>query len=154
MDSVLFLDIDGVLNTVPPVQLIEPEKVHLLARLIHATGADIVLHSGWRMWFDSHMQPLRIEATLLVDLFSTEGLTLSDMTPDLTTEEIRRTKKFSLVKAQEILAWLEQHPKVNRWCVIDDLDLRNDVVSAHQIRPDANIGITAENIADAIALLK
>lgn len=154
MDSVIFLDVDGVLNTVPPAPPIDPEKIHLLAQLVHATGASLILHSGWRVWFDGSMQPLREESRQFVHLLAAEGLTLSGMTPDLTTEEIRRSKRFSLVKASEILSWLEQHPHVQRWCVLDDLDLHNDVVAAHQARPDANVGLTAVDINAAMAILQ
>ena len=37
---------------------------------------------------------------------------ISGLTPDLTTKEIRKTKKFSLVKADEILLWLEMYEEV------------------------------------------
>ena len=142
MQTVLFLDVDGVLNTVPPAEPIEPDKVRLLARLVHATGASIVLHSGWRFWFDDALRPLRAESAHMADLLAAEGLTLAGRTPDLSTGEIRRTRRFSQVKAEEILAWLAQHPAVQRWCVLDDLDLHNDAVAAHQVRPDAGVGLT------------
>ena len=70
MSSTIFLDIDGVLNTVPPQRPIEPEKVKLLAQIVHTTGAKIILHSGWRVWFDNRMQPLRDESADLVRLFA------------------------------------------------------------------------------------
>lgn len=154
MESIIFLDIDGVMNTVPPQRPIEPEKVRLLARIVQATGAKLVLHSGWRVWFSSDMQPLREESAELVRLFAAEGLTLSGMTPDLTDEEIRRTKKFSLVKAREILAWLAAHPGVQRWLVLDDLDLHNDVVADHQLTPISSLGLTENDIPAAIRMLQ
>lgn len=154
MDPVIFLDIDGVLNTVPPVRPIEPDKVQLLAQLVRATDASIVLHSGWRVWYDREMHPLRGESVDLSNLLAAEGLAFSGMTPDLTTEEIRRTRKFSLVKAQEILVWLEQHPEVRRWCVLDDLDLHNEEVAAHQVRPDASVGLTIEDMYAARCILQ
>lgn len=154
MSSTIFLDIDGVLNTVPPQRPIEPEKVKLLAQIVHTTGAKIILHSGWRVWFDNRMQPLRNESADLVRLFAQEGLTLSGMTPDLTTEEIRRTKRFSLVKAAEILAWLNDHPGVQRWLVLDDLDLHNIAVADHQVTPISSLGLTENDIPAAIRMLQ
>ena len=154
MSSTIFLDIDGVLNTVPPQRPIEPEKVKLLAQIVHTTGAKIILHSGWRVWFDNRMQPLRDESADLVRLFAQEGLTLSGMTPDLTTEEIRRTKKFSLVKAAEILAWLNDHPGVQHWLVLDDLDLHNNAVADHQVTPISSLGLTESDIPAAIRMLQ
>lgn len=109
MSKVLFLDIDGVLNSnfwndshraeISDGTLIDEEKIKLLAILVKETGAEIILHSGWRFWFDAELKPLCTEAAKLTALLAKENLYISGVTPDLTTEEIRKTKKFSLVKA-------------------------------------------------------
>lgn len=72
------------------------------------------------------------------------------MKPDLTTEEIRKSNKFSLVKAQEILKWIELHKEVNQWIVLDDLDLHNSIVLEHQIQTNPEIGLTKEDVELAI----
>lgn len=56
MSKVLFLDIDGVLNSnfwndshqteISDGTLIDEEKIKLLALLIRETNAEIILHSG------------------------------------------------------------------------------------------------------------
>ena len=61
METVLFLDIDGVLNSnfwndshqkeISDGTLIDEEKVRLLACLVKKTRSKIILHSGWRAWF-------------------------------------------------------------------------------------------------------
>ena len=163
MGKVIFLDIDGVLNSnfwndghqkeISDGTLIDQEKVMLLAKLIRRTDAKIILHSGWRFWFDGEGKPLRREAERLVKMLAGEGLKISGMTPDLTTEEIRETKKFSLVKADEILLWLELHQEISGWVVLDDLALHNDVVAVHQVKPDQRIGLTLEDVAEAERIL-
>ena len=117
------MDIDGVLNSnfwndshqreISDGTLIDAEKVKLLGMLVKRTNAKIILHSGWKYWFDQDLKPLRPEAENLVMLFKKEDLLLGDITPDHSTEEIRRNKKFSLVKASEILAWLAEHEDVD-----------------------------------------
>lgn len=77
----------------------------------------------------------------------------SVVTPDLTTEEIRRTKKFSLVKAEEILLWLKTNDDVSAWAVLDDLDLHNVQIEKHQIMPDQAIGLTLEDVEKAERIL-
>ncbi len=67
----------------------------------------------------------------------------------MTTEEIRRTKKFSLVKADEILLCLKLHPDVSRWVVLDDLALHNESVASRQVTPNQAVGLTPEDIAKA-----
>ncbi len=163
MDRVCFLDIDGVLNSrfwndshqreIGEGNYIDAAMVKLLGSLIHDTGAGLVLHSGWRFWFDNKLKPLRKEASNLVRLLAEENMAICDMTPDLTTEEIRITKKFSLVKAKEILAWLETHPHVKGWVVLDDLDLHHDVIESHQVKTDADVGLTEQDIRAARLIL-
>lgn len=163
MSRVIFLDIDGVLNSnfwneshqreISDGRLIDGEKIRLLAALVERTEAELILHSGWRFWFDEALEPLCPEAANLAELLAGEGLEIAGVTPDLTTDEIRRTKKFSLVKADEILLWLEEHPDVTGWVVLDDLDLHNDEIEAHQVRTDQSTGLTWEDIVEAERLL-
>lgn len=156
MSKVIFLDIDGVLNSnfwndthqleISDGTLIDREKVKLLGELVRRTGAEIVLHSGWKYWFDDGLNPLRPESEKLQTLLLEEGLRISSVTPDYATEEIKRAKKFSLIKAKEILAYVKKHPDVESWVVIDDLDLHNAEVERHQLRTDAQVGLTVEEI--------
>ena len=137
MRKILFLDIDGVLNSnfwnemhqreISDGSLVDEEKIKLLAELIKDTDAEIILHSGWRFWYDSDMRPLRKESQNLSDLLAKEGLKITGVTPDLTTEEIRQTRKFSLVKAKEILLWVKLHGDVEHWVVLDDLNLHTSL---------------------------
>ena len=88
-----------------------------------------------------------------MESLSKENLYISGITPDLTTDEIRKTKKFSLVKADEILLWLKLHNNVTEWVVLDDLDLHNDQLKQHQVKTDQTIGLTLENVKQAIKIL-
>lgn len=163
MYNVIFLDIDGVLNSnfwncshqreISDGTLVDAEKIRLLGKLVQDTDAKLILHSGWRFWFDEDMKPLRAEAEHLLALLEREGLKLDGVTPDLTTEEIRTTKKFSLVKADEILLWIADHKDVKNWVVIDDLDLHNSKIRAHQIKTDQTVGLTVENVQEAERIL-
>lgn len=164
MEGVIFLDIDGVLNSnfrnethhkdISDGTLVEEEKIALLAVLVKRTNAGIILHSGWRFWFDEELKPIRPEAEHLVRMLGKEGLNIDGLTPDLTTEEIRRTRKFSMVKADEILLWLKLHDDVTKWVVLDDLDLHNDRTGQHQVRTDPAAGLTPEDIKRAEEILK
>ena len=162
--DVIFLDIDGVLNSnlwneshqkeIEEGTLIDRNLVSLLGILVKTTNTKIILSSGWRFLFNKKMNPLRTEAERLVEFFSLENIFIYDFTPDLTTEEIRKTKRFSLVKAQEILKWIELYEEVNKWIVIDDLDLRNNIVFEHLIRTNPEIGLTKQDVELAIKMIK
>ncbi len=164
MPNILFLDIDGVLNSILwndshqkeicDGTLIDEDKIKLLASLVKETDSEIILHSGWRSWFDTTLNPLCTEADKLIALLEKENLHISGMTPDLTTEKIRKTKKFSLVKADEILLWLNLHNScITNWVVLDDLDLHNKQIKRHQVKPDPTIGLTPENVKQAVKIL-
>ena len=165
--KVIFLDIDGVMNGSDPaensaggeqpVRAVQEEKVRLLAQLVKRTGAKVVLHSGWRFLFGEGLRPIHPEAERLVCLLGGCGLSLYGMTPDLTDEQIRRTKKFSRVKAREILQWLREHSdgaEEISWIVLDDLDLGNEQVAACQIRTDGRVGLTEADVEAAVRLLQ
>ena len=163
MSRILFLDIDGVLNSnfwnnrhqveISDGTLIDEEKIKLLAYLVRETNSEIILHSGWRFGFDSELKPLCKEANKLVELLEKEDLHIKGITPNLTTEEIRQAKKFSLVKADEILLWINLHNDVAEWVVLDDLDLHNTQIEQHQVKPDQTVGLTLENVKQAVKIL-
>jgi hypothetical protein len=163
MNKIVFLDIDGVLNSISwnnkhqneirKGELISEEKVKLLARLVKRTGAKIILHSGWRFWFDDDIKPLRKEAVKLVKLLKEESVYIAGKTPDLTTEEIRKTKKFSIVKADEIFLWLRMNTDIENWVVLDDIDLKHKNIKEHQILINPNLGLTQKDIGDAEKIL-
>jgi len=163
MQNIIFLDIDGVLNSniwnehhqleISDGTLIEEDKVKLLSEIITRTDASIVLHSGWRFWFDKNIQPIRKESQRLVEVLKRNHIIISEMTPDFSTEKIRKTKKFSLVKAKEIMAWLYEHPEIERWIVIDDLCLHNDEIEKHLLKTNQKYGLTQEDVDLAIDML-
>ena len=105
--NVLFLDVDGVLNTQRLIatngnQSIGSEYVDRLQRIVEQTGVVIVLISSWRIY------PLRME--LLADRLAQVGLTLFDKTVNL--ENVDR--------AEEINEWLGRHQDVERFVILDD----------------------------------
>ena len=163
MNHVIFLDIDGVLNSnawneshqseISGGTLIDNEKVMLLSGLVKRTNAGIILHSGWKHWLTGELKPLRKEAEILSAMLEREGVSIAGITPDHSTEEIRKTKKFSMVKAGEIIAYLEQHPDVTHWIVIDDLELHHAEIERHQVKTDPDVGLTAEDVRRAEKLL-
>ena len=90
MKRIVFLDIDGVLNSnfwneshqreISDGTLIDESKVKILCKLVKDTDAQIILHSGWKYWFNSDLKPLRKEAENLRALLEKEGLTIAYVT--------------------------------------------------------------------------
>ncbi len=103
---VLFLDVDGVLNsmdwfTTAPLKRatdLNPAAVKRIKRVLVVTGARIVLSSSWRH-HDAWIQELR-----------DAGLEITDKTPRID----------GAPRADEIRAWLNDHPEVKTIAIVDD----------------------------------
>jgi hypothetical protein len=134
--KVIFLDIDGVLNsdaTENPRRLpyhTDPALVARLHRLLARTGAKVVLTSTWR--YDP------------AGLFSAkhQGIPVFDVTPDHPGQS----------RHEEIAAWLRGRPDVERFLVIDDEDDGLDSLPLFQ--PLRSTGLTDEMVEAAAAYLE
>lgn len=108
--KVIFLDIDGVLNTPPLAALREdaalcPERVARLEELCARTGAVLVLSSTWRRLYG--LSDIR---GWLVEKGLSRGR-LIDRTPVLPGR----------YRGEEIAAWLESvGPRVKTFVILDD----------------------------------
>jgi hypothetical protein len=122
--KVIFLDIDGVLNchkTPNPRKfpyIIDDELLSRFKELLSRTGASVVLSSTWR--YDP------------AGIFSAKHYRVPfiDITPDMPHEP----------RCAEILAWLQNHPEVTRFAVIDDED--DELDSLPLFQPSSRIGLT------------
>jgi hypothetical protein len=127
--KVIFLDIDGVLNsdeTPNPRTLPYIIDERLLARLrdlLERCQAKVVLTSSWRI------DPIGLYAAKYWNV------PFHDVCPDMPDKPRR----------EEILAWLKQHPTVARFVVVDDEDDELDDLPLFQ--PSAKTGLTAECVA-------
>jgi hypothetical protein len=129
--KVIFLDIDGVLNsdqTPNPRKLpyvVDRKLLQRFKRILKNTGAKVVLSSTWR--YDP------------AGVFSAKhhGISFIGVTPDMPHRPRRN----------EILAWLKKHPKVVRFAVIDDDD--DDLDDLPLFQPSGTTGLT-EDVAKAV----
>jgi hypothetical protein len=121
--KVIFLDIDGVLNseaTPNPRRfpyVVDPDSVVILKSVLEQTDAKVVLSSTWR-----------VDA---VGLLAAKhfGISFVDATPD----------EPSAPRCGEISRWLYEHPEVRRYAVIDDSDDCLDELPLFQPSPKTGI---------------
>lgn len=155
--KIIFLDIDGVLNShawleqQPPFSLrehperaIDPDAVQRLNHLTERTGARLVVTSTWRLkWGIRALRQIFVNADI-------RG-TLLDVTEVFI---IARATHRALAdpREQEILMWLRQHPEVTHYVVLDDL-ANLGVLRDRQVLVDAASGLTMDNINEALAIL-
>ena len=164
-ETVIFLDVDGVLNcetsksyvTTEDGQTltgIDKDKVKRLASIVMATGADIVLSSSWKNgWYTS-------------DGFLFSSTTLSNHAKYLRNHLYKKGKLFIRDKTPssyrgrgyEILFWLKTHPETKAWVVLDDEEWHDfyeyDEIMRHWVKTDFDVGLTDDDATAAIQILK
>jgi hypothetical protein len=151
--KVLFLDYDGVLNRfdqssryATPVVMkgeiltqAEPELVYRLNLVVDRTDAEIVLSSSWR-----HQPDWR-------EALAASGVVkpLLDRTPRYSDHHKYGIAHDQLCRGHNIQDWLDAHPDVERYAILDD---SSDMLASQLLnffRTDTATGLTQE-IADAI----
>lgn len=148
---VLFLDVDGVLNTIAsvvdpksivtlgwPGPLSQPLLVRL-AKVLQAVGALIVLSSAWRL------QEAGIVALM-------RGLEMVGI--DSRRAIVGSTPSFSGGRrAHEIAHWLDAHGPCASWAAVDDLDLWSEDptrMNGHAVKTALSSGLR-QSVAQELA---
>ncbi len=125
--KVIFLDIDGVLNTSKTfierkhhwqktgiwTLEIDEFRVEYLKRIIDETEAKVVLSSTWKKDFeniDGKVVPIHEKGVALLNVLKKYDIELYDILK----------KGYSLPREDLITIWLNEHPNVESFIVIDD----------------------------------
>lgn len=143
--KILFLDIDGVLNSQQFLQeggycglILDPSRMILLKEILDATNAKIVLTSSWREhWEDPIGTYLRKE-------FGKYDMEIYDRTPIL-----------RLSREVEIRTWLASQEDIETFVVLDDRMLYAGFLKGHMIKTRGyRRGLDEYDVSGAIAILK
>merc|ERR1712007_131939 len=142
-DSVVFLDIDGVLHPWQSNTLFRRECCLLFERIMRRTCAVTVLSSTWRKF---PPQIAMIENIMkLLKLDPIYGFTI-DLGRDVGS------------RGEEILEWLGRHPNVKNWIAIDDMDLTSSLMPCghllrgHFVHTNPDTGILPADVDLAVQL--
>lgn len=151
--KVIFLDIDGVLNgrrsfsplfpCEPLVCGLEQKKIDRLRTIVQKTGARLVLSSTWRIEFDSNMIPSSSIGQALSDLFQSNEIPLYSRTSSQSISS----------RAYEVQEWLDEHPNVSSFLIIDDNDFGWGNLLPRWLRINPAIGLTQKDAKIAIRML-
>ena len=141
--KILFLDIDGVLNSREYDRKrnwneqtdIDETRLPLVKEIIDKTGAKIVLISTWRSHWNRDESLCDEDGKYINRLFSKYGLTIYDKTPDLGLLSKRK---------DEVKAWLAEHTgEVERFVILDDYRFGWDDLSDFYVHTNPNYGAAA-----------
>lgn len=150
MRRILFLDFDGVLNSVgfytarqqrPPISMprnrhddLDPEALARLKRIMEAVpDANIVVSSTWRL--NTPVSDLRA----LLSPFGIDPKRIIDKTPRFPGE----------IRGKEVAAWLAYRPDDDTRFVILDDDRDMGDLMPHLVKTDCNHGLT-DALADEV----
>lgn len=141
--KVLFLDIDGVLNSrrsqmafgayphdFSNMQQFDLVAVGLIRRLCRVTDCSVVLSSDWRYYTTAHLAANALD------------LPIMDVTPQLNG-----------TRGLEINAWLSAHPEVTRFAIVDDISQFMDSQRPFFVQTDDAFGLTLRDYSDLLAIL-
>jgi len=148
--KVIFLDFDGVLNSTKYLLnseaygvAIDPSRMVLLKQIVDAANAKIVLSTSWREHWEKDLAKCGSTGILINRIFSTHGLQIFDKTPELHTR-----------RETEIKSWLDRHPEVKGFVVLDDRILSADYLNGHFIKTSNYFdGLDETDVQKAIDIL-
>lgn len=124
---------------------VEPAKCAILRRIVLDTDAEIVLSSTWRKF-----------PSVLPYLWDQLGIEIKERWIGSTPchDRLHDSGLYTAEgRGREIQAWLDQHPEVTNFVIIDD-DTDMGALMPHLVKTDNNIGITEKNASEVINRLK
>ena len=143
MSNILFLDVDGVLNSVYGIKTknphgsmgIEDALAEKMKHLIRSTDVKVVLCSTWRL-YDDLTQDV-IEKLDLGDRYI--GKTCQwpwDNNWDKNLDE----RQFEIEK------WIDDHPEINSWICLDDCDYPINRSKGFKVNCDSSVGVSDSQV--------
>lgn len=152
--KVIFLDVDGVLNSQDLFERcgeelvpIDEENIKCLKKIVDATGAKIVLSSSWRYGWAQHSDEVQDWCQLLVDTLDRYQMKIID-----------KTAYFSSGRREdEIKDWLEQcEENIENFVILDDgpYEWHRHGYDKFWVKTDfCTGGLKEEHVQKAIAIL-
>lgn len=138
--KVIFLDIDGVLNSSKTIDRnfdypeLDPRNLKVLKDIVELSHAVLVLISSWKDEWNKEGEPSRFQSLITYQL-NEFGLDIYDCTSD---------KIYN--RGEGIISWLDCH-ETESWCVIDDeifLYYEKYNIMRHLVKTSYMDGLTQE----------
>ena len=136
MKPIVFLDVDGVLNTVDSHDF-NRECIENLNMLIAATDAEIVVSSSWRIFHD----------------FEDLSAVLAGAGIEAPIKDVTVVSNCHLCcRGDEIQDWIHDG-KIDNYVIIDDSTDMLYTQRNNYVQIDPHVGLTADNVRTCIEIL-
>lgn len=139
--KVIFLDVDGVLNSARDGYSINLENDYhfeMLKKIVDATDANIVLSSSWRIGFSV----LSLPEKNLIERLEKYGMEIMDFTPCMTG-----------TRGDEIREWLSNNWPVESFVILDDEGDMAEFKETNLVKTNTSIGLQEKDVDKAIEIL-
>lgn len=164
MRKVIFLDIDGVLNTKEWYSKVtndtpkdeygyafDPVAVANLDNIIKKTGAVIVISSSWKFYGVTKLKKMWKLRNLPGEIIDITPNTISD---DILLNANLDEMKLGVCRGNEIKEWLSKHKsEISNYVIIDDYDDLLPEQEDYTVLTNSLIGITEFDAEKAIKIL-
>ena len=117
--------------------MLDERAIVQLKKIIEATNAEIVLSSSWR-WYKETRDKIHHQ-------LRQKGIDFVDTTP--------REIDITMSRGAEIKAWLDNHPEVEKFVILDDDELQIEEYLPYHVKTNFKYGLTREEAAEAIKIL-
>lgn len=151
MTKILFLDVDGVLNT-DRLLTVEAgtyalcdERIAMLNAMLEAVGAKVVLSSSWRRSKD-HVAFLEEHNALKHK--HEDWCTGEEPCRDLDTGVYLPNER-----GREVKEWLSRHPEVTQYAIVDDLEMFLPEQMRYFVRTSPSFGLGKKHVRILTRLL-
>ena len=122
--NVIFLDFDGVLNTIHDNTLETLEKrIQILSLICKKYQCKIVIEASAKDTIDEYtLKTTSKWVQTIFNLFKKYNIECIGRTPNV-TKNLSNISYLSMWKEDEIRLYLYHHPEIDHYCIIDDDDL-------------------------------
>lgn len=117
--------------------ILDDEAIDLLKTIVESTNSEIVLSSSWR-WYKESREKIK-------EQLQKHNLKFIDITPTRTDKTLKRE--------EEIQNWLDSHPEVVNYVILDDEKISCESMKKHHVKTTFSRGLTIESAQTAIEIL-
>lgn len=176
MTKIIFLDIDGVLNSMPNRKVIDewkktnkefhrklygidPDLVKYLKLILDRTCAKIVFSTSWRYFRDHPVEGFDWRKSLADHLEVSTDIFIGNI-PDLSECDDWRNGNYTRRRGNEIKCWFDKHTDIIKsenfkFCIIDDevSDIIPVFGESHVVHVDCKTGIQMKDVDRVVRIL-
>lgn len=143
--KVIFLDLNGVLDTYEEMNVANPSNLQRLKQIVVETGSKVVISSSLKNSYYYLGGRFCETLTNFIEEIENVGIEIIDITPKGKNRE------------EEISMYLDLHPEIENFCIIDD-DYDMEKFSGHMVKlvcqsDPSSIGLDDYHMNMAISIL-